>query len=172
MTPAAPTPVSVSEFEVAATYQGPYDSFTINPYVGLPMQHIMNGTNYGMVISLGTSPYFATTTNYCGNCYESFNPTKSATYNPNISGSSVSLDFEMFVGDQNFTGIQGTETLCIPFGGSYECIPDFEMVFITSANSIDDYPLLGIFSLEPVVKGFYNQGTISSQTASLVFTPN
>ena len=44
------------------------------------------------------------------------------------------------------------------------------MVFITSENNGIDW--LGIFLLEPVVKGFYNQGTISSQTASLVFTPN
>jgi len=50
---------------------------------------------------------------------------------------------------------------------------DFEMVFITSENNGSDYlDWLGIFLLEPVVQGFYNQGTISSQTASLVFTPN
>jgi len=47
------------------------------------------------------------------------------------------------------------------------------MVFITSENDgLGDLNWLGIFLLEPVVQGFYNQGTISSQTASLVFTPN
>jgi len=47
------------------------------------------------------------------------------------------------------------------------------MVFITSENNGSDYlDWLGIFLLEPVVQGFYNQGTISSQIASLVFTPN
>jgi hypothetical protein len=46
------------------------------------------------------------------------------------------------------------------------------MVFITSENNNNSLESLGIFSLEPVVKGFYKQGTISSQTASLVFTPN
>jgi len=28
----------------------------------------------GMAISLGTSPYFAITTSYCGSCVASFNP--------------------------------------------------------------------------------------------------
>jgi hypothetical protein len=47
------------------------------------------------------------------------------------------------------------------------------MVFITSENNGTDYlDWLGIFLLQPVVQSFYNQGTIPSQTASLVFTPN
>jgi hypothetical protein len=47
------------------------------------------------------------------------------------------------------------------------------MAFISSENSPSSLlDLLGIFLLQPVVQNFYNQGTISSQTASLVLTPN
>ena len=58
-------------------------------------------------------------------------------------------------------GPQGTETLCIPTDGIYECITDFDMVFITSEdNGLNAFDLLGFFLLQPVAQNFYNQGTI------------
>jgi len=104
-----------------------------------------------MAISLASSPYFAITTSYSCNvfntwCEASFNPGDSATYNPNVVGSSVSWDF---MGETSLAGIQGTETLCIETAGINECITDFQMVFITNENQKIDW--LGIFLLEPVV---------------------
>jgi len=84
VTPVPPTPVPVPEFEAAATYRGVAGGFALTPYVGAPMQQIYLNETYtiaGMAISLGTSPYFAITTSYCGNCIETFNPANSATYN-------------------------------------------------------------------------------------------
>ena len=72
-----------------------------------------------------------------------------------------------------FTGNPGTETLCIPSATGDMCIPNFDMVFITSENEPTSFlGTLGMFLIEPVVQGFYNLGTITSQIASLVFTPN
>jgi hypothetical protein len=40
VTPAAPTPVPVPLVSASAAFRGPGSGFTINPYVGLPMQEI------------------------------------------------------------------------------------------------------------------------------------
>jgi len=84
VTPATvPTPVPVIEVVDAAAYRNATSGFAFSPYVGLPMQQISLNDSLiaGMAISLGTSPYFAITTSYCGNCAESFNPANSSTYN-------------------------------------------------------------------------------------------